>query len=142
MLVVTGPSKEQTKYGWLCTLLKWTNITRHNLITRNIWPTPETTTNQDLNTMPMHDKQWGTDSNSWNTTKNTAKVKPWPDSSTKQTTPRSISTAAIADPSNVSYDQYLSTHVFTKVNIDALKPTYNIWIVTSNVFLPTFWCSK
>jgi hypothetical protein len=56
--------------------------------------------------------------------------------------PRSISTAATADRSNISYDPYLSTHVFTKVNIDAPKPTENIWIDTSHVFLPTFWCAK
>jgi hypothetical protein len=73
------------KYGWLCTLLEWTNTTRHDLITRKLWPKPETTNSQELNTMPMHDKQWGTYSNLLNTTKNTAKVKPWPDSSTKQT---------------------------------------------------------
>jgi hypothetical protein len=36
MLVVTGPAKTQTKYGWLCTLPKWTNITCHDLITHNI----------------------------------------------------------------------------------------------------------
>jgi hypothetical protein len=28
------------------------------------------------------------------------------------------------------------------VNIDAPKPTDNILIGTSHVFLPTFWCSK
>jgi hypothetical protein len=33
-------------------------------------------------------------------------------------------------------------HVFTKVNIDAPKPTDNIWIGFSHVFLPTFWCAK
>jgi hypothetical protein len=60
----------------------------------------------------------------------------------KQTTPRSISTAATADRSNTSYDPYLSTRVFTKVNIDAPNPTDNIWIGTSHIFLPTFWCSK
>jgi hypothetical protein len=92
--------------------------------------------------MPIHEKKWGTDSNSWNTTKNTAKVNPWPDSSTKQTQPRSISTAATADRSNIIYDPYLLTHVFKKVNIDAPKPTYNIKIGTSHIFLPTFWCSK
>jgi hypothetical protein len=64
MLVVTGPSTTQTKYGWLFVLLEWTNSTRHDLITRNLWPKPEITTSQDLNTMPMHDKQWGTDINS------------------------------------------------------------------------------
>jgi hypothetical protein len=42
----------------------------------------------------------------------------------------------------ISYDPYLSTHVFTKVNIDALKPTDKIWIGISHVFLPTFWCLK
>jgi hypothetical protein len=142
MLVVTGPAKTQTKYGWLCTLLKWTNITRHDLITHNLWPKPETITSQELNTMPMHYKQWGADCNPWKSNTTTAKTKPWPDSSTKQTTPRSISTAATADRSNISYDTYLYTHVFTKVNIDTPKPTDNIWIGTSHVFLPTFWCSK
>jgi hypothetical protein len=33
-------------------------------------------------------------------------------------------------------------HVLTKVNIDAPKPTENISIGTSYVFLPTFWCAK
>jgi hypothetical protein len=80
MQVVTCPAKAQTKYGGLCTLLEWTNITRHDLITRNLWPKPETTNNQELNTMPVHDRQWGAESNSWNTTKNTAKAKKWPDS--------------------------------------------------------------
>jgi hypothetical protein len=40
MLVVTGPSTAQTKYGWICVLLEWTNNTRHYLITRNLWPKP------------------------------------------------------------------------------------------------------
>jgi hypothetical protein len=64
--------------------------------------------------------------------------KTWAESSTKLTTPRSISTAATMDRSTISYDPYLSTHVFTKVNIDAPKPTDNIWIGVSHVFLPTF----
>jgi hypothetical protein len=46
------------------------------------------------------------------------------------------------DRSAVRYDPYLSTHVFTKVNIDAPKPTDNIWIGVSHIFLPTFWCAK
>jgi hypothetical protein len=54
MQVVTGPTKAKTKYDWLCTLLKWTNITRHDLITRNLCPKPEINNNQELNTMPMH----------------------------------------------------------------------------------------
>jgi hypothetical protein len=142
MQVVTGPTKAPTKYGWLCTLLEWTNIARHDLITRNLWPKPETNNNQELNKIPMHEHQWGTESNSWNTTKDTAKAKNWQDSSTKQTTPRSIYNATTADRSNISYDPYRSTHVFMKVNLDAPKPTDNVWIGTSHVFLPTFWCSK
>jgi hypothetical protein len=63
-------------------------------------------------------------------------------SSAKLTTLRSICTASTMDRSAVSYDPYLSTHVFTKVNIDTPKPTYNIWIGVSHVFLPTFWCAK
>jgi hypothetical protein len=65
MLVITGPSPSHTKYRWLCILLEWTNITHHDLITQNLWPKWEITTNQELNTMPVHDKQWGTDVNSW-----------------------------------------------------------------------------
>jgi hypothetical protein len=52
----TGPSTTQTKYGLICVLLKWTNNTRHDLVTRNLWPKPEITTSQEFNTMPMHDK--------------------------------------------------------------------------------------
>jgi hypothetical protein len=138
MLVVTGPSPTHTKYKWLCVLLEWTNSTRHNLTTRDLWPKPEITTSQELNTMPMHDKKWGTDVNSWKSHGTTAKSKTWADSSTKGTTPRSISTTATTDRSTISYDPYLSTHVFTKVNIDAPKLTDNIWIGISNLFLPTF----
>jgi hypothetical protein len=60
MQVVTGPTKAQTTYGWLCTLLEWTKIKRHDLNTHNLWPKPETNNSQELNTMPMHEKQWGT----------------------------------------------------------------------------------
>jgi hypothetical protein len=35
---------------------------RHDLIIRNLWPKPEITTNQELNTMPMHDKPWAPNS--------------------------------------------------------------------------------
>jgi hypothetical protein len=90
----------------------------------------------------MHDKQWGTDVNSWRSQGTAKKSNTWADSSTKLTTPRSISTAATSDRSNISYDPYLSTHVLTKVNIDAPKPADSIWIGTSHVFLPTFWCAK
>jgi hypothetical protein len=65
MIIIRGPSASDTKYGWLCILLDWTNSTRHYLITRNLWPKPEITTNQELNTMPMHDKPLGTELNSW-----------------------------------------------------------------------------
>jgi hypothetical protein len=87
----------QTKYGWLCILLEWTNNTHHDLITHNLWPKPEITTSQELNTMPMHDKQWVTYVNSWKSQGTITKPKTWADSSTKLTTPRSISTAATAD---------------------------------------------
>jgi hypothetical protein len=90
----------------------------------------------------MHDKPWGTELNSWKSHGTAAKSKTWAESSAKLTTPRSISTAATMDRSTISYDPYLSTHVFTKVNIDTPKPTDNIWIGVSHVFLPTFWCAK
>jgi hypothetical protein len=99
MKVVSGPKKVQTKYGWLCTLLKWTNSTRHDLLARNLWPKPETNNNHEFNTISMHENKWATESNSWGTTKVTTNAKQWPDSSTKQTTPRSISTATTAERS-------------------------------------------
>jgi hypothetical protein len=40
MIIVRGPSASDTKYGWLCILLEWTNSTHHDLITRNLWPKP------------------------------------------------------------------------------------------------------
>jgi uncharacterized protein YdaU (DUF1376 family) len=142
MIIVKGPSASNNKYGWFCILLDWTNSTRHDLVTRNLWPKPEITTNQELNTMPMHDKPWGTELNSWRSQGKGTKSKTWAEASAKLTTPRSISTAATMDRSTISYDPYLSTHVFAKVNIDAPKPTDNIWIGVSHVFLPTFWCAK
>jgi hypothetical protein len=142
MIIVQWPSASDTKYGWLCILLEWTNSRRHDLITRNLCPKPEITTNQELDTMPMHEKPWCTELNSWKSHGTAAKSKTWAESSTKLTTPRTISTAATMDLSTISYDPYLSTHVFTKVNIDAPKTTENIWIGVSHVFLPTFWCGK
>jgi hypothetical protein len=140
MIIVRGPSTTGTTYGWLCILFEWTSSTRNDLITHNLWPKPEITTNQKVNTMPMHDKRWGTGINSWKSHGTIAKSKTLADSSTKLTTPRSISTTATMDLSTISYDTYLSPHIFTKVNIDAPKPTDNIWIGVSHVFLPTFWC--
>jgi hypothetical protein len=96
MITVQGPSTTYTKYGLLCIILEWTNNTSHDLITRNLWPKPEITTNQERNTMPMHDKKWGADVNSWKSHGTTTKSKTWKDYSTKLTTPRSISTAATA----------------------------------------------
>jgi hypothetical protein len=136
VIFVQGPSASDTKYGWLCILLDWTNSTRHDLIKRNLWPKPEIATNQKINTMPMHDKPWGTELNSWRSQGTAAKSKTWAESPAKLTTPRSISTAATMDRSTVSYNPYLSTHIFTKVNIDAPKPTDNIWIGVSHVFKP------
>jgi hypothetical protein len=92
--------------------------------------------------MPMHENKLATESNSWGNTKDTANAKQWQDSSTKQTTPISISKATTSDRSNISYYPYLSTHVFTKVNYEAPVPTDNVWIGASHIFLPKFWCSK
>jgi hypothetical protein len=130
MIIVQGPSTTYTKYGWLCILLE-SNTTRHDLIKHNLWTKPEITTNQELNTMPMHDKQWSTDVNSWKSHGTTTKSKTWADSSTKLTTPRSISTAATTDRPTISPFSQKSP-----------KPPDNIWIGVSHVFLPTFWCSK
>jgi hypothetical protein len=81
MQVLTGTTKAQTKYGLLCTLLEWTHITRHDLITHNIWHIPETNNNQELNIMPMpmpmHEHKLAIERNYWNTTKDTSKAKHW-----------------------------------------------------------------
>jgi hypothetical protein len=97
MQVVSGLTKLQTEYGWLCTLIEWTNITHHELISHNLWHKPETNNSQELNTMPMHENKRATESNYWGTTKDTANAKQLPDSSTKQTKPRSISTVTTDD---------------------------------------------
>jgi hypothetical protein len=138
----TGAISIRHQIWMLCILLDWTNSTCHDLITRNLWPKPEITTNQELNTMPMHEKPWGTELNLWKSHGTAEKSKTWAESSTKLTTPRSIYTAATMDRSIISYDPYLYTHVFTKININAPKPTDNIWIGVSHVCLPTFWCGK
>jgi hypothetical protein len=114
IIIVRGPSASDTKYGWLCILLDWTNSTRHDLITYNFWPKPEIKTNQELKTMPMHDKPRGTELKSWESHGMTEKSKTWAESSAKLTTLRSISTAATMDRSTTSYDQYLSTNVSQK----------------------------
>jgi hypothetical protein len=88
MIIVQGPSVSDTKYGWLCIFLDWTNSTRHDLITHNLWPKPEITTNQELNTMPMHDKPWGTELNLWRPQGTAATSKTRAESSAKLTTPR------------------------------------------------------
>jgi hypothetical protein len=61
----------------------------------------------------------------------------WVDSSTKLTTPRSISTTAKADRSSISYDPYLYTHVFTKVNIYPIQQT-TFGSVLHTYFYPPF----
>jgi hypothetical protein len=102
MIIVREPSASDTKYGWLCILLDWTNSMRHDLITRNLWPKPEIAINQELNTMPMHDKPWGTEINSWRSHGTAAKSKTWAEPSAKLTTLRSISTAETMDRSTIS----------------------------------------
>jgi hypothetical protein len=68
----------------------------------------------------MHAKPWGTELNSWRSQGTAAKSKTWAESSEKLTTPRSISTPATMDRYAVSYDPYLSTHVFTKETSHAI----------------------
>jgi hypothetical protein len=92
--------------------------------------------------MPMHDNQWGNATNTWRSQGLSNKTKTWATSSPRLTTPRSISTAATADHTTISYDPHQSKHIFTKININEPKPTDNIWSGTSHVFLPTFWCQK
>jgi hypothetical protein len=139
MIADDGPSAKQTKYEWIILLLTWTTASRHELLSRNLWPKPEIKTGQELNTMPIHDNQWGTETNTWRSHGPSDKKKSWTGSSPKLATPRSISTAATAERPTISYDPRQSKHIFTKINIDEPKPTDNIWIGTSHVFLPTFW---
>jgi hypothetical protein len=142
MIVVDGPSANQTKYEWIVKILTWTTATRHDLLSRNLWPKPEIKTGQELNTMPMHANQWGNTTNTWRSQGLSDKTRSWADSSPRLTTPRSISTTATADQTTISYNPRQSKHIFTKININEPKPTDNICIGTSHVFLPTFWCQK
>jgi hypothetical protein len=142
MIAVDGPSANQTKYEWIIKLLTWTTASRHDLLSRDLWPKPEIKTGQELNTMPIHDNQWGTATNTWRSHGPSDKTKSWTGSSPRLTTPRLISTAATAERPTISYDPRQSKHIFTKININEPKPTDNIWIGTSHVFLPTFWCQK
>jgi hypothetical protein len=142
MIVVKGPSANQTKYEWIIKHLTWTTATRHKLLSRNLWSKPEIKTGQELNTMPMHANQWGNTTSTWRFQGASDKAKSWGASSPRLTTPRSISTTATSDQTTISYDPRQSKHIFTKININEPKPTDNIWIGTSHVFLPTFWCPK
>jgi hypothetical protein len=65
MIVVDGPSAKKTKYEWIIKLLAWTAASRHDLLSRNLLPKPEIKTGRELNTMPMHDNQWGNTTNTW-----------------------------------------------------------------------------
>jgi hypothetical protein len=122
MIVVNGPSANQTKYEWIIMLIKWTTTSRHDLLSHNLLPKPEIKTGQELNTMPMHDNKWGTETNTWKSHGPSDKTKSWTGSSQRLTPPRSISTAATAERPTISYDPYQSKHVFTKINIDEPKP--------------------
>jgi hypothetical protein len=72
------------------------NTTRHDLISHKLWPRPETRNKQEINTIPMHKKQWGG-------SKVMTNIKTWASESAK-TTPRSMSTATTAERSIISYD--------------------------------------
>jgi hypothetical protein len=142
MIVVDGSSATQTKYEWILKLLTWTTTTRHDLLSRNLWPKPEIKTGQELNTMLMHANQWGNTTNTWRSQGHSDKTRSWGASSPRLTTPRSISTTATTEQTTISYDPRQSKHIFTKIHINEPKPTDNLWIGTSHVFLPTFWCQK
>jgi hypothetical protein len=92
--------------------------------------------------MPMHTNQWGNTTNTWRSQGASDKTRTWRASSPRLTTPRSISTTATSDQTTISYDPRQSKNIFTKININEPKPTDNIWIGTSHVFLPTFWCKN
>jgi hypothetical protein len=77
MIVVNGPSANQTKYEWILMLLKWTTASFHDLLSRSLWPKPEIRTGQELNIKPMHDNQWGTETNTWKAYGHSDKTKSW-----------------------------------------------------------------
>jgi hypothetical protein len=110
--VLAGP-RQHTKFAWLCTLLEWTNITHHDLISHNLWPRPEIINNQDLNTMRMHERKLGGNDKQWGGNKVMTNTKEWASASAK-TTMRSISTATTAERSIISYDITRTKHRFTK----------------------------
>jgi hypothetical protein len=41
LIVVNCPSTNQTKTEWILMLLKWTTASRHDLLSRNLWPKPD-----------------------------------------------------------------------------------------------------
>jgi hypothetical protein len=137
-----SPSATQTKYEWIIKLLTLTITTRHDLLSRNLWPKPEIKAGQELNTMHMRSNQWGNKTKTWRSQGASYKKRLWEASSPRLTIRRLISTTATADQTTISYDPRQSNHIFTKINITKPKPTYNIWIGASDVFLPTFWCQK
>jgi hypothetical protein len=92
--------------------------------------------------MPMHANQWGNTTHTWRSQGASDKAISWGASSPRLTTPRSMSTTATADQTTISYDPRQSKHIFTKINNHEPKPTDNILIGTSHIFLPNFLVPK
>jgi hypothetical protein len=55
--ILTG-SMKQTNYTWLTTLIRWTNDTRQDLRSRNLYPKLEVADNHEINTVHMHQNTW------------------------------------------------------------------------------------
>jgi hypothetical protein len=117
----------------MCTLLEWTNNTCHDLISRNIWPQPEITNYQELNTMPMHEKMGRKQGHDRNQKCASASTR---------NTPMSVSTTTTDERSIISYDITQRKHRFKEAKRDAEKLTGFVWIGISHIFLPTFWCPR
>jgi hypothetical protein len=92
--------------------------------------------------MPMHANRWGNTTSTWRSQGASDKARSLGASLPRLTTPRSISTTATAYQTTIRYDLRQSKHIFTKINISEPKPTDNIWIGTSHVFLPTFFAKN
>jgi hypothetical protein len=86
-------------------------------------------------------KKWGGNERQWGGNRVMTGTKGWASVSTKNTL-RSVLTTTTADRSIISYEITYTKHRFTKSNHDADKPTENVWIGISHVFLPTLWCPK
>jgi hypothetical protein len=104
MIIVQGPSTTNTKYGWLCILLEWTNITHHDLITHNLWPKPEITTRSKPNkSLKSPHKQLSEELNNQDKTENPPNITP----QTTKTNKKATGTKQRSVKRNITHNKYV-----------------------------------